>query len=107
MRSGRKPHCNRSRQGSRRRFPRSIGYEWDVDTETDSVGRTGAALNDTLKRFKVRVGYTFGSCTARISLTLYRASSGALVLGRWHRCSGRGMDCVLQSSDRHSHRHQN
>jgi hypothetical protein len=59
-----------------------LGYEWDVDTDN---GFRPAGLvplsTTTLNVSTCVVGYTIASCTATHQLTMYRASSGALVFG--------------------------
>ncbi len=60
----------------------TLGYEWDVDADN---GFRPAGLfplsTTTLTVPTCIVGYTIGTCTATHHLTLYRASSGALVFG--------------------------
>src|SRR5882762_5098388 len=60
----------------------TLGYEWDVDADN---GFRPAGLfplsTTTLTAPTCIVGYTIGTCTATHHLTLYRASSGALVFG--------------------------
>src|SRR6266403_1504625 len=62
--------------------PGTLGYEWDVDADN---GFRPAGLfplsTTTLTVPTCIVGYTIGTCTATHHLTLYRASSGALVFG--------------------------
>jgi hypothetical protein len=59
-----------------------LGYEWDVDTDN---GFRPAGLvplsTTTLNVPTCVVGYTIAGCTATHQLTLYRASSRALVFG--------------------------
>ena len=60
----------------------TLGYEWDVDADN---GFRPAGLvplsTTTLTASTCILGYTIGTCTATHHLTLYRASSGALVFG--------------------------
>jgi len=60
----------------------TLGYEWDVDAD-NGFRPAGLFLlsTTTLTVPTCILGYTIGTCTATHHLTLYRASSGALVFG--------------------------
>src|SRR6267142_3354546 len=68
-----------------------LGYEWDVDTDNGfrpagliPLSTTTLAVPECILytgNVTSNDGYAIGSCTATHQLTLYRASSGALVFG--------------------------
>src|SRR5882762_8689476 len=59
-----------------------LGYEWDVDSDNGSRPAGLFPLSSTTLNVQTCViGYTIGPCAATHHLTLYRSSSGALVLG--------------------------
>jgi Domain of unknown function (DUF4082)/Bacterial Ig-like domain/Bacterial Ig domain len=62
-----------------------LGYEWDVDADNGSRPAGLFDLSSTTMnldtQFLLNQGTVFGAGTATHSLTLYRASSGALVFG--------------------------
>ncbi|HXC48920.1 MAG TPA: N,N-dimethylformamidase beta subunit family domain-containing protein [Candidatus Sulfotelmatobacter sp.] len=87
-----------------------LGYEWDVDTDNGFRPAGLVPLSTTTLNVSTCVmGYTIASCTATHQLTLYRASSGALVFGagtvQWswgldsnHAISGTPTDVNMQQA---------
>jgi hypothetical protein len=60
----------------------TLGYEWDVDADNGFRPAGLVPLSTTTLTVPTCIlGYTIGTCTATHHLTLYRASSGALVFG--------------------------
>jgi len=63
----------------------TLGYEWDADIDNGSrpagLVRLSTAANTLTTDFLLDYGGTYGAGTATHHLTLYRASSGALVFG--------------------------
>ncbi|HKV62972.1 MAG TPA: N,N-dimethylformamidase beta subunit family domain-containing protein [Candidatus Acidoferrum sp.] len=60
----------------------TLGYEWDVDADNGFRPAGLVSLSTTTLTVPTCIlGYTIGTCTATHHLTLYRASSGALVFG--------------------------
>ena len=72
--------------GATTTFPAgTLGYEWDVDLDNGfrpaGLFYLSTATYDTGGNFLLDFGSTYGSGTATHHLTMYRASSGALIFG--------------------------
>ncbi|MEV4524696.1 DUF4082 domain-containing protein [Streptosporangium sp. NPDC049304] len=63
----------------------TLGYEWDVSpsngSEPPGVARYSSTIMNLVSKYLLDYGSTYGLGTANHNLTLYRASSGALVFG--------------------------
>ncbi|MEU8042501.1 DUF4082 domain-containing protein [Streptosporangium sp. NPDC049078] len=63
----------------------TLGYEWDVSpsngSEPPGVARYSSTIMNLTSKYLLDYGSTYGLGTANHNLTLYRASSGALVFG--------------------------